>query len=331
LTIFGKDPADIAGALFKSKNLSDVVDKAAARTNLQVPSITDVQYNSVPVGMIMPFWGTVAPAGYLPCSGQTVNSTTFPDLVTFLGGTTSATVPDLRGEFLRGWDNGRGLDVGRTISSVQTDAIQRILGSYNGYGFTGIATAGTLSGPFTAAGQTAGIYPTPTGGTAGTAVTTLQFDSSATIRSSTETRPHNVAVLYCIKAYSSVANYVASLNLSGLVSDYSNLLSGAAKYSDFNGANQQKSQQGWQKLPGGLILQWGTLAVGTTDTAFTLPLAPPTGILSITAAVYIAGTATSAGTAMIRLDSPTASTGSIGTYVGGSRSAQAVYWQAICY
>mgnify|MGYP001566523331 FL=1 len=111
MTIFGQNPADVSGALFKAANLGDVPNIATARANLQVPSITDVQYNSVPIGMILPYWGSVAPAGYLPCSGQTITSTTFPDLVTFLGGTGTATVPDLRGEFLRGWDNGR--EIGR--------------------------------------------------------------------------------------------------------------------------------------------------------------------------------------------------------------------------
>ena len=40
------------------------------------------------------------------------------------GRTTTFALPDLRGLFIRGWDNGRGIDVGRTFGSYQEDALQ---------------------------------------------------------------------------------------------------------------------------------------------------------------------------------------------------------------
>lgn len=267
MTIFGQNPADVSGALFKAANLGDVPNIATARANLQVPSITDVQYNSVPIGMILPYWGSVAPAGYLPCSGQTITSTTFPDLVTFLGGTGTATVPDLRGEFLRGWDNGRGIDTGRSNSTWQSEAIKQtpLSSALN------ILTGGT--------GTSANIS---TGG--GQYISNSA--SSFWIGSGSETRPRNVSVLYCIKAYSSVANYTSSFNVAGLISDFSTLNSAAVKYADFAGSNQSKVLNGYQKLPGGLIMQWGTSTIPAANTAITFPITFPTAGLSFLTGTY---------------------------------------------
>ena len=66
------------------------------------------------------------PDGYLECSGQTVSRTTFSALFAVIGtrygvgnGSTTFNVPDLRGEFVRGFDNGRGADSGRSIGTSQ--------------------------------------------------------------------------------------------------------------------------------------------------------------------------------------------------------------------
>ncbi len=118
--MFGRVPAELSGALFKSESLGDVPDKAAARKNLGVPSIEEVMYAGVPVGTIIHFYGTIAPAGFLVCMGQTITSAAFPNLVDFLNpGGASAVLPDLRGEFLRGLDVGRNLDPGRALASKQ--------------------------------------------------------------------------------------------------------------------------------------------------------------------------------------------------------------------
>lgn len=236
MSIFGQKPADLVDALLKSKNFSDVPDKAAARTNLDVPSKSDVLYSGVPIGTIIAYYGTIAPTGYLPCAGQTINSASFPDLVEFLNPSGStATIPDLRGEFLRGLDSGRGVDTGRVIGSSQSQDTNTKLPS----GIAGFVYA-NLGG----AGGTLQI------GTAGTALSILTPPPG-------ETRPRNVAVLYCIKAYNAVNNYVSDLNLSGLVSDYSALMASAVKYADFSGSNRLFELNGYQKLPSGLIVQWG--------------------------------------------------------------------------
>jgi len=86
----------------------------------------------VPTGTIFPFAGaeTNIPGGYLECDGSQKSSTTYSTLSTLLGSTynngqTPSSgnffLPDLRGQFIRGWDHGAGVDSGRTRGSTQTD------------------------------------------------------------------------------------------------------------------------------------------------------------------------------------------------------------------
>ena len=67
----------------------------------------------LPTGAITAFGGSTAPTGYLECNGQTTAG--YPALAAVVG----ANVPDLRGEFVRGWDNSKGTDNGRSLGSLQ--------------------------------------------------------------------------------------------------------------------------------------------------------------------------------------------------------------------
>jgi len=73
------------------------------------------------VGAVDIFLAAPVPEGWLVCDGSTISSADYPALVVYLAGTgaPSATLPDYRGEFLRGWDHGRGLDAGRALNNVQ--------------------------------------------------------------------------------------------------------------------------------------------------------------------------------------------------------------------
>jgi microcystin-dependent protein len=69
---------------------------------------------------------TFSPSGFLYCNGQAVSRTTYSALFTVIStafgagdGSTTFNVPDFRGEFIRGWDDARGVDSGRTFRSFQ--------------------------------------------------------------------------------------------------------------------------------------------------------------------------------------------------------------------
>lgn len=138
----------------------------------------------------VPYPKNTPPTGYLMLMGQSISSSTYPILFSLYGGT----LPDLRGEFIRGWDNGRGKDTGRTVLSTQGFALQNMTGSL-GSVRTG-STTPPLTGVFYLDGGAAGNI---TGGT-GTGFPSIGFDASRVAQTATETRPTNVAFNYIVKA-----------------------------------------------------------------------------------------------------------------------------------
>jgi microcystin-dependent protein len=82
-------------------------------------------------GEVCYFARNTAPSGFLKANGALVSRSTYATLFTAMGttfgigdGATTFALPDLRGEFLRGWDDSRGVDTGRTFGTAQTDAMQ---------------------------------------------------------------------------------------------------------------------------------------------------------------------------------------------------------------
>lgn len=71
----------------------------------------------IPVGVPLPWPEAVAPAGWLSCNGAAFDKVKYPKLALAYP---SGKLPDLRGEFIRGWDNGRGVDQGRPVLSGQS-------------------------------------------------------------------------------------------------------------------------------------------------------------------------------------------------------------------
>jgi microcystin-dependent protein len=147
-------------------------------------------------GVIFPFGGTVAPAGFLMCDGSAVSRTTYATLFATIGtafgsgdGSTTFNLPDTRGYFMRGTDNGAGVDIGRSHGSKQQDAMQ---GHHHSAGYNSAKnyTTGAVSGDYLGVAVTnfvdAVLAPTSDG-------------SNGTPRTAAETRPKNLAVNYIIK------------------------------------------------------------------------------------------------------------------------------------
>ena len=83
---------------------------------------------SAPSGTVVALAGEAVPYGWLECNGAAVSRQTYAALFAVIGtrygagnGSTTFNLPDLRGEFIRGWDAGRGRDAGRVLGSWQAD------------------------------------------------------------------------------------------------------------------------------------------------------------------------------------------------------------------
>jgi len=140
-----------------------------------------------PAGAVTAFAMSTAPSGWLKCNGAAVSRTTYAALFSAIGttygsgdGSTTFNLPDLRGEFVRGWDDSRGVDSGRTMGSTQADELKSHnhfidLQSTDEDGFAYQARFSRSSSSL----ANFDVYTDNTGGD--------------------ETRPRNVALNYCIK------------------------------------------------------------------------------------------------------------------------------------
>lgn len=98
--------------------------------------------DSTAPGKIGYFARATAPHGWIAADGSAISRTTYARLFAEIGvqngvgnGTTTFNVPDMRGMFLRGLDNGRGYDVGRVFGTLQTDAIKNHVHPFTVAGF----------------------------------------------------------------------------------------------------------------------------------------------------------------------------------------------------
>ncbi|OCQ52671.1 Phage Tail Collar Domain protein [Photorhabdus australis subsp. thailandensis] len=78
--------------------------------------INDSKANDIPVGTPIPWPTAIPPSGWLQCNGATFDKSKFPELAKAYP---SGRLPDLRGEFIRGWDDGRGVDPNRSLLKWQ--------------------------------------------------------------------------------------------------------------------------------------------------------------------------------------------------------------------
>ena len=175
---------------------------------------------TVPTGTVIWQPASVAPTGYIKANGAALSRTTYAGLWTYAqasgnlaasegakqagqfgpgNGSTTFTIPDLRGEFVRGWDDSRGVDSGRGIGTAQAQDYQS-----HGHGVTDPGHIHSLS-PYSAVAATASLVgnqgPTPVFGSGLVTTGTTANATGISIQNNggTETRPRNVALLACIK------------------------------------------------------------------------------------------------------------------------------------
>ncbi|WP_157783643.1 tail fiber protein, partial [Bradyrhizobium liaoningense] len=155
----------------------------------------------VPVGSTIWVNGITAPPGYIKENGALLSRATYPALYAygaasgnmvseaswsansgaFSTGDLSTTfrIPDSRGEFIRGYDDGRGVDSGRVLGARQADDLKS-----HTHSVAGGTIGGTINGLSDGSNRGTPIAPAP-----------ISINSTG----GTETRPRNIAKLACIK------------------------------------------------------------------------------------------------------------------------------------
>jgi phage-related tail fiber protein len=182
-----------------------LADTSVTTAKLADTAVTTAKLDFGITGMVAFFLGNAAPLGWLKLNGALLSRTTYDALWAYAqasgnivtdaawlagatgsfsqgDGSTTFRVPDARGEFLRGWDDGRGIDIGRTFGSTQSHALQSHNHTVDSY----------INGALGASGR-------PQEGTAGNSDSFSTLTSGTTGNFATETRPRNIALLACIK------------------------------------------------------------------------------------------------------------------------------------
>jgi microcystin-dependent protein len=155
----------------------------------------DANFIGAPVGSVIAWAGdTTPPEDWLECDGSTFSAAQYPLLKKVLGGNT---LPDLRGEFIRGWDHGRGVDIGRAIGSWQKDQNKRHQhadGLYHDHkiAYRGEKTRYSVRRKAPLIGNGDHGRPTSSYNTAYRTYTSAEGADDA--------RPRNIALMYIIKA-----------------------------------------------------------------------------------------------------------------------------------
>ncbi len=143
--------------------------------------------DNIMVGAVVYFATTVTPSGYIKANGAAVSRTTYANLFarvgTFWGtgnGSTTFNVPDLRGEFIRTFDDGRGIDSGRAFGSFQAEEFKSHTHPQRG----SVVTTGSFTG-----------YQMDLDNTNATVAMNISTDAAG----GDETRPRNIALAAYIK------------------------------------------------------------------------------------------------------------------------------------
>ncbi|MEX6520526.1 phage tail protein [Salmonella enterica subsp. enterica serovar Senftenberg] len=107
----------LAEKLAKDQHGADIPDPALFVKNLGLG-----EGSALPVGVPVPWPLATPPTGWMKCNGATFSAGEYPKLAVAYP---SGVLPDLRGEFLRGWDDGRGIDSGRVVLTGQSQSVQQ--------------------------------------------------------------------------------------------------------------------------------------------------------------------------------------------------------------
>ncbi|MEB3532793.1 phage tail protein [Escherichia coli] len=177
----------LAGKMDKSANGSDIENVSVFLQNLGLG-----EGSALPVGVPVPWPSATPPTGWLKCNGAAFSAEEYPELAKAYP---TNKLPDLRGEFMRGWDDGRGIDSGRGILTAQSHGMPSISGTFNG--LFAVKQTNGLGGVSVAKSTNAETLSTSSGSGS---VFDYTFNVSGSTPVSPELRPRNIAFNYIVRA-----------------------------------------------------------------------------------------------------------------------------------
>ncbi|QJT82041.1 phage tail protein [Kosakonia sp. MUSA4] len=192
-TLTGTPKAPTAG---QTANDTQLATTEFVKTAISALNLGDG--SALPVGVPIPWSSATPPTGWLKCNGAAFTAAQYPKLAVAYP---NLVLPDLRGEFIRGWDDGRGVDASRTLLSAQSDAIRNITGQINdiyGGGLMPGSKAGALS--TSSVSVPAAYYLTSSSSGFERTVLGLVFNASSMVPTASENRPVNIAFNYIVRA-----------------------------------------------------------------------------------------------------------------------------------
>lgn len=173
---------------------------AGARDNLGITALLAALVVP-PIGSSIIWNQNTPPANFLEENGQAISRTTYSSLFAIIGvtfgagdGSTTFNLPDSRGQFMRGWDDGRGVDPARVFGSTQAGALQA---------HTHTATDAGHVHPNVIVDQGVNAFernignaePVTLSGSTGTGYANITVGSTG----GSETRPTNISKMFCIR------------------------------------------------------------------------------------------------------------------------------------
>jgi microcystin-dependent protein len=166
--------------------------------------------SGAPVGAILYYPSATIPVGWMICDGASLSTTTFSLLFSKIGYTFGGSgsvfrLPDLRGEFIRSWDGGRGVDAGRTLGSSQSHLFRshQHLTAWSQDSPASVTNSVLYAGRVDQLGGAAAGFRDVEAGSSGSpdADEAVMF---TTATGGSETRPRNIALVACIKVFGEI-------------------------------------------------------------------------------------------------------------------------------
>ena len=158
--------------------------------------------SALPVGVPVPWPSATPPTGWLKCNGAPFSAEEYPELAKVYP---TNKLPDLRGEFIRGWDDERGVDSGRTLLSAQGDAIRNITGGFGqlrvNSEINAIVDVQSVSGAFYGGTSVRNnINVSMTYANDRKIRQDVHFSAANVVPTANENRPRNIAFNYIVRA-----------------------------------------------------------------------------------------------------------------------------------